>query len=186
MRWAPLLAAVCGFLFWGCAAPRLEGDVYSMGTAPLAGDGRIGVGERYLDFSAPKLSGGEIKLSSLVGRHVLLLQFWGIRCAPCLAEFEFLSSLQKRYGDQGLQVIGINTDRLDADRLAEAMAARQINPSYPIVLDSDFSVSKRYTSWLIPVSVLISRQGIVEAHHTGYKPELESVIESEVIGLLRK
>jgi peroxiredoxin len=155
-----------------------------MAAPPVAGNGKVQVGERYVDFTAPKLGGGEITLSSLVGPHVVLLQFWGIRCAPCLAEFGFLSDLQRRYGGQGLQILGVNTDRVEADRLTEALAARQLDPPYPIVLDSDFSLSKRYTPWLIPVSVVISRSGIVEAVHTGYKPELDSVIEAEVVRLL--
>jgi len=180
----PLLLLLCCFLGWGCAAQKPEGDVVPMGGAPAPGNGKAEVGAPYLDFTAPKLEGGSLRLSSLVGRHVVLIQFWGIRCAPCLAEFGFLANLQNRYGKEGLQVLGVNTDGVDAPRLSEAMAARQLSAPYPMLLDSDFSIAKRYTPWLIPVSVLISRSGLVEAIHTGYRPELDSVIEAEVVRLL--
>ena len=184
MKQIPLLFVLCCLLGWGCAANKPEGDVVPMGGAPLTGNGKAQVGLPYLDFTAPKLEGGSLGLSSLVGRHVVLVQFWGLRCAPCLAEFGFLVDLQNRYGKEGLRIIGVNTDGLDAPRLSQAMAARQLNAPYPILLDSDFSISKRYTDWLIPVSVLIDRSGIVEAIHTGYRPELDSVIEAEVVRLL--
>ena len=125
-----------------------------------------------------------MRLSALIGPKVVLVQFWGIRCAPCIAEFGVLAALQQKYGERGLQVIGINTDRIDPEQLAQAMAARDLNPPYPIILDNDFSISKRYTNYLIPVSVLIDRSGVVQAVHTGYRPRLDAVLGAEIEGLI--
>lgn len=151
--------------------------------APLE-NGKAEVGGPYYDFVAPELMGGTLRLADLVGKKVVLLQFWGIRCAPCLAEMEFLVRLQSTYRDRGLQVVGVNTDRATPAQLTDALVSRQIEPAYPHVLDPDFAVSKHYTRWLIPVSVLIDRSGIVRAIHTGYKPELAGTIEAEVEALL--
>ena len=185
MRQSLLALPVVALLAGGCATPQTPPpEVVPVDAPEPEGNGKVQVGAPYIDFAAPKLGGGELKLSSLVGPNVVLIQFWGIRCAPCLAEFPFLAELQRRYGGRGLQVIGVNTDRVDAGRLSQAMAARQLSPPYPILLDSDFALSRSYTPWLIPVSVLVGRNGIVEAVHTGYKPELDSVIEAEVVRLL--
>jgi len=171
----------------GCAAVKaLEGDVVEVAAPEPPGDGKAKVGEPYFDFTAPALDGSTARLSEWVGQRVVLLQFWGIRCAPCLAEMEFLVRLQGRYKDRGLQVVGVNTDRATAAQLSEALAARKIEAAYPHVLDPDFAIAQHYTHWLIPVSVLIDRQGIVRAIHTGYKPELEGVIEAEVGELLER
>ena len=172
----------------GCAVgkPAVEGDVVEVTAPPPARDGKAEVGEPYFDFTAPELMGGTVRLSSLVGEKVVLLQFWGIRCAPCLAEMEFLNRLQKKYGPQGLQVVGVNTDRATAAQLTEALVARKLEPTYPHVLDPDFSIAEHYTHWLIPVSVLLDRSGVVRAIHTGYKPELDGVIEVEVQELLER
>ncbi len=167
-------------LLAGCAAVRPEGDVVRVEAPAPPADGKVKVGQGYFDFTARDLAGREMRLSSLVGPKVVLLQFWGIRCAPCLAEMGFLSDLQDRLGPRGLQVIGVNTDRVDAGALARAMRERGLEPSYPIVLDADFSISRHYTNWLIPVTVLIDRRGVVRVIHTGYKPELGEKIARDV------
>ena len=146
----------------------------------MADDGKIEVGGRFFDFAAPTLKGEEVRLSGLINSKVVLLQFWGIRCAPCLAEFSFLADVQQRYGEKGLQVIGVNTDRVEADELLQAMGVRNLNPPYPTVLDPDFDISKYYTNYLIPVSVLIDREGVIQTIHTGYKPKLDALIVGQV------
>ncbi|MBE0618751.1 MAG: TlpA family protein disulfide reductase [Proteobacteria bacterium] len=167
-----------------CASVQPEGDVVPVSVSTPPRDGKVVVGDPYRDFGAPELMGGTVRLSDLVGRKVVLLQFWGIRCAPCLAEMEFLTRLQVKHQDRGLQVVGVNTDRATPAQLTEALVSRKIEPAFPHVLDPDFAISKHYTRWLIPVAVLIDRSGVVRAIHTGYKPELEGTIEAEVEALL--
>lgn len=168
----------------GCAAVKPEGEVWPLETVAPLEDGKVEVGRPYFDFTAPELMGGTVRLSSIVGKKVVLLQFWGIRCAPCLAEMEFLAALQARYRDRGLQVIGVNTDRASPAQLTEALVARKLEPAYPQVLDPNLTIARHYTQWMIPVSVLIDRSGVVRAVHTGFKPELEGLIEAEVQALL--
>jgi thioredoxin 1 len=44
---------------------------------------------------------------ALVGRGNVLLDFWGPRCAPCMALMPLVEGLEHRYGDQ-LQVVKVN------------------------------------------------------------------------------
>ncbi len=185
LRAGGFAAAVLGCLLaWSCAAPRGEAPTVPVEGAPRQRDGKVAVGERFFDFVSVDLDGRSVRLSEVVGTKTVLLQFWGIRCAPCLAEMEFLSGLQQRLGPRGLQVLGVNTDPVDGAQLREALAARGLKPNYANVLDPDYSIATRYTQWLIPVSVLIGRDGIVKAVHTGYKPEMDGAIEAEVEALL--
>lgn len=177
-----LLAAL--WLGVGCATVRPEGEVWQLETVVPLEEGKVEVGRPYFDFTAPELMGGTVRLSSFVGKKVVLLQFWGIRCAPCLAEMEFLVDLQSRYRGRGLQVIGVNTDRASPTQLTEALVARKIEPAYPHVLDPNLAIARHYTQWLIPVTVLIDRSGVVRAVHTGYRPELAAAIEAEIEALL--
>ncbi|MHB8765273.1 MAG: peroxiredoxin family protein [Deferrisomatales bacterium] len=185
-RWAAALAAGSLWL-GGCATlttPPVEGDAVPVEAPRPVGNGRVELGQPYFDFTAPELRGGQVTLSALVGPKVVVLQFWGIRCVPCLAEMKLLIDLQARYGAQGLQVIGVNADRIEAPALLAALAARELAPNYPTALDPDLAISKRYTHWLVPVTVLIGRDGVVRAIHTGYRPELDAVIEGEIRELL--
>src|SRR5881227_1601915 len=47
------------------------------------------------------------KLSDYLGK-VVVLDFWATFCPPCRDEAPHLDALQKRYGNQGLLVIGLN------------------------------------------------------------------------------
>jgi len=65
------------------------------------------------DFSLKNLSDGkEVRLSSLRGKAVLV-NFWATWCEPCKIEMPSLVDLQKKYGPQGLQIVGVAMD--DAD-----------------------------------------------------------------------
>lgn len=144
---------------------------------------RAAVGRRYLDFVGQRLGGGQLRLSDVVGPKAVVLQFWGVRCSPCLAEMAFLSEMQTLHA-QGLQVIGVNTDRAPEVQLRQALGSRAIAPAFPLITDPDFSISGRYTQWLVPVSVLIDRKGVVRAIHTGYNAQLSATLRTEIEGIL--
>lgn len=193
-------ATGCGLRGAGAGGPALcapappEGDVVPVetkGPAPKAAPAapveecKAAEGKPYLDFTAPKVGGGELRLSDYVGRKVVVLQFWGVRCAPCLAEMAFLSDLQRKH-PEGLQVIGVNTDRAAEPQLRQAMASRNIAASFPLVADPTFYASGHYTQWLVPVSVLIDRKGVIRAVHTGYNAALGASLQGEIEDLLRE
>jgi peroxiredoxin len=142
----------------------------------------VEAGRSYFDFSASTLDGGAITLSEVVGREMVLLQFWSVSCNPCLEEFPLLSRLQAQYGDLGLQVIGGNIDNGNggAARLQETLQARRFVFPYPVALDPERTASTPYVPWAVPVTVLIDRSGMARAVHTGYKQALDTKIESEV------
>ncbi|MEW4455278.1 redoxin family protein [Bremerella sp. JC817] len=54
------------------------------------------------------LNGEPIDLASMKGK-VVLLDFWAIWCHPCIKALPHLNELQQKYGDKGLQVIGVTT-----------------------------------------------------------------------------
>ncbi len=179
---AALLLAATG----GCAGRQPAGDVVPVEAPAPPADGKVQVGEGYFAFEARDLDGETVRLSDLVASsRAVLLQFWGIRCSPCLAEMATLTRLQDRYGSRGLRVLGVNTDRVPAADLKRALAARGLAPSYPTVLDPDFQISAHYTQWLIPVAVLIDRHGVVREVHTGYRPEMDDQLVDAIEKVLR-
>lgn len=180
-----LLSASCAVPPRDEASPPREAEpAVPVEGAPRPGEAKVAVGQPFVDFAAPDLDGNNVRLSDLVRAKVVLLQFWGIRCAPCLAEMEFLSGLQARHGPRGLQVLGVNTDGVGGGQLKKALVSRGLSPTYPNLVDASYAVSTQYTRWLIPVSVLIGRDGLVRAIHTGYRPEMDAEIETAVEALL--
>lgn len=57
----------------------------------------------------PGLDGTEHTIAQYKGK-VVLVNFWATWCQPCRAEIPWLIELQKKYGPQGLVILGIAMD----------------------------------------------------------------------------
>jgi AhpC/TSA family len=57
----------------------------------------------------PGLDGTEHTIEQYKGK-VVLVNFWATWCQPCRAEIPWLINLQKKYGPQGLVILGIAMD----------------------------------------------------------------------------
>ncbi len=68
------------------------------------------IGNLAPDFELPALDGKNLKLSDLRGKAVLL-NFWATYCGPCKIEMPWFVELQKEYGPQGFQIVGVAMER---------------------------------------------------------------------------
>ena len=66
------------------------------------------------------LAKGEIDIHKIPNK-IIILNFWGTWCAPCIPEMETLSRLQDRYGSN-IQVIAVSND--NTERLKNYLAKR--------------------------------------------------------------
>jgi thiol-disulfide isomerase/thioredoxin len=111
-------------------------------------------------FSLADRFGLRHNISEWDGR-VVALNFWASWCGPCRREIPLFVELQRRYGAQGLQFVGIAIDR-DAEVAAFA-GQLGIEFNYPILVGTDeaISVAQTYGNDLgiLPYTVLIDRTG---------------------------
>jgi len=131
------------------------------------------------DFALPQLDGQELRLSSYRGK-VVLLDFWASWCEPCRVETPHLIELQQKYGDRGLQIIGVSMD--DSPDPARVFY-RQYHMNYPVVM-GNAKTGEEYGGVLgLPIAFLIDRDGRIKAKHIGAtKPE---VFEKDIASLLQ-
>ena len=66
------------------------------------------------DFSATDLDGNPISLQQYRGK-VVLLDFWGVWCGPCIAEMPNLKRVYATYKDQGFDIIGVSLDDKESE-----------------------------------------------------------------------
>ena len=118
------------------------------------------VGKAAPDFTLKTLDGKTLKLSDLRGKAVVL-NFWATWCPPCKVELPWFVDLQKQYGGQGLQIVGISEDEGGKDKVAAFVKEMGVN--YTIAVD-DSSVSEKYGDVEdLPTTFYIDRNGkIVE------------------------
>src|SRR5580704_7488596 len=108
------------------------------------------------DFSLETLDGKTLRLSDLRGKAVLL-NFWATWCGPCKIEMPWFVDLQKQYGSQGLQIVGVAMD--DASKEDIGKFAKDMGVNYPILIGKE-SVGDQYGGVpALPESFLISRDG---------------------------
>src|ERR1700687_4895731 len=86
-------------------------------SASLGGISKL-QGQLAPDFSLAALDGKIVKLSDFRGKAVLL-NFWATWCEPCKIEMPWFVDLQKKYGPQGLQVLGVAMDDATPKEIAE-------------------------------------------------------------------
>jgi thiol-disulfide isomerase/thioredoxin len=108
-------------------------------------------------FLLEKPGGGFIGSPDLAGK-VAIVNFWATWCAPCLQEIPYLNEAHKKYLREGLVVIGINYQQ-DGERVARFLGKTPV--AYPIALDKDGAVAKKFGVNALPSSALIGKDGAV-------------------------
>jgi thiol-disulfide isomerase/thioredoxin len=160
-------AVLVGLLALGFAAlPRLV----ARRTSPL-------VGNDAPDFTLPFVANGAaidpaktaLSLHELRGRPVLL-DFWATWCGPCRVEAPIVDRVSRRWRDQGVVVVGVDTDAPgEGDPRAFALA---YGLGYPIVHDRGAAM-RSYGVDGLPTLVVVSGAGKVVAVRTGITDEAE-------------
>jgi peroxiredoxin len=131
-------------------------------------------------FARTDFSGALVRTQDAIGTKVLLLDFWSVFCQSCLREMPFLVELHRRYGAEGLEIVGVNTDFFPKERVVKFMEKTGLSLPYPLVHDRDQSLSKLFSVEALPVLVIIDSAGWIRMVHLGYKPDDEREIERRV------
>ena len=142
----------------------------------LQGGGSSLQGQVAPDFSLASLNGEKLKLSDFRGKAVLL-NFWATWCEPCKVEMPWFVDLQKKYGSQGLQVLGVAMDDASPKDIDEF--AKKMGVNYPIVIGKE-AVGDQYGGIpYLPSTFYIDRQGKVVERVFGLvsRSEIESNIQ---------
>ncbi|GGA32424.1 thiol-disulfide oxidoreductase ResA [Kroppenstedtia guangzhouensis] len=119
------------------------------------------------DFQLQTLEGKELKLSALRGQTVLL-NFWASWCEPCRDEMPAIEKVYEKHKEKGLVVVGIN---IAESKLTVKGFVRQLDLSFPIVLDKERKVVDQYQIGPIPTSIFIDKEGRVVRNVKGQMDE---------------
>jgi thiol-disulfide isomerase/thioredoxin len=132
-------------------------------------------------FGFTLLDGRRMKMADYAGK-VLVLDFWATYCPPCREEIPQLIELQRRFGPQGLSIVGLNVGGAD-DRPKVPEFVRSYRIQYTLAYpDTELVELYLGDNDVIPQTIVFDRKGRMVKHFTGYDQtmpaELEQAIQS--------
>lgn len=133
------------------------------------------------EFTLPLAGGGEASLADYRGQ-VVILNLWASWCLPCRAEMPAIEAVYMAQRGRGLAVLAVNSTYQDSVDRALAFVD-ELGVTFPILLDKDGSVSKRYLLRALPTTFFIDRRGIIREVIVG-GPMPASTLQSQVEALL--
>jgi peroxiredoxin len=181
MAWRQLMGRVL-ILAVGCML--LLGSAISAGAEEKGFTSKFKPGEVAPDFTTTDIDGKKVTLSGFKGKAVML-NFWGIRCGACIEEMPYLEEMWGRYKDKGVAFLGVDTDGVDTDVIRETLNSLNLKISYTLLLDLDFTITDTYTNFLVPLTIVIDKNGIIRYIHTGFDKGREKEYEEALKNALR-
>jgi len=112
---------------------------------------------------------------------IVWVDFWASWCTPCRRSFPWLNEVMARYGDQGLEIVGVNVDKERA--LAEEFL-RDTPARFSIAYYPEGAMAAKYEVLGMPSSFLIDRDGNVISSHIGFRRDERENYEAAIVEAL--
>lgn len=122
------------------------------------------VGGQLIDFEAPDLRGVEHRLSDLLTEEIMLIDFWGSWCGPCIAKTRTMVPLFQEFKDSGFGVVGIAREFKSTSALEKALERESFDWLNLVDLDDNQGIWQKYgMSNAAGMILLASKDGIILA-----------------------
>jgi cytochrome c biogenesis protein CcmG/thiol:disulfide interchange protein DsbE len=108
-------------------------------------------------------SQSKVTLSQYHGQ-IVVLNFWGTFCAPCIEEMPSLVEMQRRMKSKGVSVVAISVDQ---DEDAYRRFLKQYSIDFLTVRDGDQRIPALYGTHGWPETYIIDRNGVMRRKFIG-------------------
>lgn len=133
------------------------------------------------DFTLELMRGGEVTLSDLRGR-VVIVNLWASWCPPCRAEMPALQRLYEDNHERGLEILAVNSTFQDSAGAAQDFVD-ELGLTFLVPLDRSGDVSRLYQLRALPSTFFIDRHGVIRQVVLG-GPMSEATLQVAVESLM--
>src|SRR4028118_720475 len=124
----------------------------------------LGQGVNAPSLTLKSIEGRTVRLNDYRGK-VVLINFWATWGPPCRAEIPDLVRLQREYGKDGLQIIGVTYPPEQPEHVRKF--TRRLKVNYPIVLGTRATKAGFSPDETLPLTVIIDREGKIRGTIAG-------------------
>lgn len=124
-----------------------------------------------LALKGESVSDKQIDLADYKGK-VVLIDFWGTWCGPCVASLPKLKSLHEEFHKQGLEIIGVAAD--EKEDLQAFLEKKEL--PWDHILDPDGKLAEKLGVNAYPTLLLVDRKGNNVKNFVGETAELKKII----------
>ena len=133
------------------------------------------------DLEYFELGGAKVRIDFKL-KPLTLVNFWAVWCLPCHEEMPQISLLAEKYGDSGLQSIGIAVESggpPDVERFFKQTP--ELKVSYPILVGGDEALEKFGDIIVVPTTYLLDSRGRVLETYMGVTHDFYGEISSAIM-----
>jgi len=149
-------------------------------SAPGPVDAAPRPGQPVPNFKVISTTGQTISMENYHG-HVLILDFFATWCQPCRQSIPHLVELNRKYGKQGLQILGLSVDE-DGERVVKTFT-EEFRVNYPLALTGD-ATTVDFGIRSVPIMYLVDKKGKIIDIYRGYSDEMARTLEQSIKRLL--
>ena len=136
-------------------------------------------GELAKDIIVTDLKGNHIKLSELRGK-IVVLNFWFIKCKPCVIEMPHLNKLKKLYKDKNVEFLAITFDKKEL--VEQFLIKNRFN--YTIASNASDAINI-YGVNSFPTNMILNQRGEIVLKEIGYRTNIKDVLKASIDKLLK-
>jgi peroxiredoxin len=143
--------------------------------------GHAMLGQPAPELSIELLTGGKIDLAAHKGKEIVVLEFWATWCPPCVRALPQMVETLEPYHEKGVRFFAVN-QRENAQTIRRFLERTKL--SIPVASDPEGQAGDLFKVEAIPHTVLIGKDGLIQAVHVGLLPDLKTRMRSEIDTLL--
>jgi thiol-disulfide isomerase/thioredoxin len=118
-----------------------------------------------VSFTISNYKSTTVKISDFKGK-LLILDFWGVYCVPCVASIPKMEALQKKFGDK-IQIILVTKNTIKEVKQLMEKSVIVNNLTLPSVI-GDSLLPRLFPYKTVPTHAWVNEKGIVEEITDGY------------------